>query len=85
MILHDAVSRDTWRQAAACRGYPAKTFYPETAEAVAVTKRICAGCKVRELCLELALRNSEPYGVWGGLSEDDREEIYVRRRLSVAS
>ncbi len=83
MILHDAVSRDNWRQAAACRGYPANTFYPETADAVAVAKRICAGCKVREVCLDIALRNKEPYGVWGGMTERERARA-IKRSLRAA-
>ena len=35
-------------------------------------------------CREQALAIREPYGVWGGLSEDDRTEIYARtaRRAS---
>jgi WhiB family transcriptional regulator, redox-sensing transcriptional regulator len=83
MILHDAVSRDTWRQAAACRGYPAEMFYPETAAEVAAAKRVCAGCKVRERCLELALRNKEQYGVWGGMTERERARA-IRRSLRAA-
>lgn len=83
MILHDAVSRDTWRQAAACAGYPVNTFYPETAEGAAVAKRICARCRMRQLCLETALRNKEPYGVWGGLTERERARA-IRRSLRVA-
>jgi WhiB family redox-sensing transcriptional regulator len=35
---------------------------------------------VRTLCAEHALTVREPYGVWGGLSEDDRDAIYRRRR-----
>jgi len=27
-------------------------------------------------CADYAIRAREPYGVWGGLSEDDRETIY---------
>jgi hypothetical protein len=23
----------------------------------------------------------EPYGIWGGMSEDDREQIYARQKL----
>ena len=83
MILHEAWTRDTWRQAAACRGYEANTFYPETPEGVAVAKRICAGCKVREMCLETALRNQERHGVWGGLTERERARL-VRRMLPAA-
>ena len=80
MILHEAVTRDSWRQAAACRGCDGDTFYPETAEGVAVAKRICAGCKVREMCLETALRNQERHGVWGGLTERERARLGRRSR-----
>ena len=83
MILHQASTRDTWRQAAACRGYEASTFYPETAEAAGVAKQICAGCKVRAMCLETALRNQERYGVWGGLTERERARL-GRRSLHAA-
>jgi hypothetical protein len=27
-------------------------------------------------CADYAIRAREPFGVWGGLSEDDREAIY---------
>jgi hypothetical protein len=39
---------------------------------------ICAGCPVRVECADYAVRAREPYGVWGGLSEEDREQIYAR-------
>ena len=32
------------------------------------------------MCAEHALAVREPYGVWGGLSEDEREAIYRRQR-----
>jgi len=32
-------------------------------------------------CAAHALTVREPYGVWGGMSEDDREAIYLRRRI----
>ncbi|MCX6433532.1 MAG: WhiB family transcriptional regulator, partial [Actinobacteria bacterium] len=41
-------------------------------------KMVCAGCEVRMECADYAVRAREPYGVWGGLSEDDREHIYSR-------
>ena len=31
-------------------------------------------------CAAHALAVREPYGVWGGLSEDDRDAIYAGRR-----
>ena len=34
------------------------------------------------MCAAHALSVREPYGVWGGLSEDEREAIYLKQRLS---
>ncbi|ONI92958.1 transcription factor WhiB [Saccharothrix sp. ALI-22-I] len=40
--------------------------------------RMCAGCPVRDECLELALRTAgaDTVGVWGGLAADDRRELH---------
>lgn len=39
--------------------------------------RMCAGCPVRDECLELELRTAGEHtiGVWGGLSENDRHAL----------
>lgn len=39
---------------------------------------MCAGCPVRDECLELELRTTgeETVGVWGALTADDRRELY---------
>ena len=41
-------------------------------------KIICMQCPVRVECADYAVRTREPYGVWGGLAEADRERIYSR-------
>ena len=38
-----------------------------------VAKRICLGCDVRATCLEYALEIREPHGIWGGLTELERQ------------
>ncbi|PSK52427.1 Transcriptional regulator WhiD [Streptomyces sp. 111WW2] len=38
-------------------------------------KRICALCPVRPACLDYALKAREPYGVWGGLTADERTAL----------
>jgi WhiB family redox-sensing transcriptional regulator len=38
-------------------------------------KQVCRGCPVLEQCRRHALAAHEPYGVWGGLSESERDEI----------
>jgi WhiB family redox-sensing transcriptional regulator len=42
-------------------------------------KAICATCPVIKECREQSLTVREPYGVWGGLSEDERAAILARR------
>jgi len=39
---------------------------------------------VIQQCREHALKVREPYGVWGGLSEDERAEI-LSKRMPAAS
>ena len=36
---------------------------------------VCQRCPVITLCRRYALNAQEPYGVWGGLSEDDRANL----------
>lgn len=57
-------------------------WYPErlkkeTAETYAAA--LCKDCPVIDLCLEVALENREPHGVWGGMSEDGRRQLAVAR------
>ena len=42
-----------------------------------VAKKICAGCLVKNACLETGLH--EPYGIWGGLDRRERERECLRR------
>ncbi|WP_183099933.1 WhiB family transcriptional regulator [Nocardioides pelophilus] len=51
----------------ACADHPDPDLFHPTDDAdLAAARAICAGCPVRELCLELGLRRDE-YGVWGGV------------------
>jgi WhiB family transcriptional regulator, redox-sensing transcriptional regulator len=40
---------------------------------------VCDGCPVRVECLELALRTDERFGIWGGMTADDRALEAARR------
>ena len=72
----------TWREHAACRGIDASVFYPASEEEAEAAKEICAGCSVRQLCLEYALSNRERDGVWGGTTERERRRVLRQRRKS---
>lgn len=71
-----------WQLRGACRSFDSELFFHPSGErgAVragreAVAKRICAQCPVLATCREHALASHERYGVWGGLSETEREEL----------
>ncbi len=44
-------------------------------------RAICANCPVRTPCLELALTEGEPHGIWGGL--DPQERMQLARQWSL--
>jgi len=74
-----------WQEVGACReADPLLFFHPQNERGASRDKRdrtaknICAGCPVRMECADYAVRAREPYGVWGGLSEDERDTIYAR-------
>jgi len=76
--------RLAWRLDAACKHLPTELFFPvghgPGAQAQTnVAKAVCGACSVRAECLNYALGANAQYGVFGGMSEEERRE--VRRRL----
>jgi WhiB family redox-sensing transcriptional regulator len=57
-------------------------FFPEQGQLATRARAICSACRVRVDCLEYALANGERFGVWGGLSENERRSIRIARRAS---
>lgn len=61
-------------------------FFPESAEEYVATReairKICGGCPARETCLNFALDNQIPHGVWGGLNHVERIQLANRGRHS---
>lgn len=67
-----------WRLAAACRSIDPDLFFPvsskgKSAEDVAAAKAVCGRCLVQRECLTFALRTRQAHGIWGGLTEEERE------------
>ena len=75
-------TREPWTARAACRGVGADVFFTEQDEATRPAKEVCAGCPVREECLDYALRNGERHGVWGGTSERERRRMRREQGLT---
>jgi WhiB family redox-sensing transcriptional regulator len=75
-----------WQLSAACRGLDTAAFYhPENERGPSRMRRemrakaVCAGCPVIQSCLRWALAAREPYGVWGGLSVEEREALLTTK------
>lgn len=88
-LPHPTTDRYDWQLHAACRGRNGALFFAradegrsERHEREAAAKRVCAECPVSEQCLEHALTAGEPYGVWGGMNEHERQALPSRSAAS---
>src|SRR5512144_1108655 len=79
----------SWRAQAACQFGDHELFFsPEEEQGeyfrlrVSLAKRICGGCPVRRQCAEYALAVDERYGVWGGLTAEERARQLRRRDVA---
>lgn len=68
-----------WQERALCRGEDLTLFFgpdgetrAEREEREAEAKWLCGGCPVRAECLAEALREPPQFGVWGGMTADER-------------
>lgn len=81
-----------WQLAGACRTVSPDTFFhpegergPARRRRDAAAKEVCAACPVLRQCREHALQVREPYGVWGAMTEGEREAHYHSRLVPAAS
>ena len=68
-----------WQSRAACTSMSSTMFFPPDDEParvragrIAQAKVVCLTCSVLTQCRSYALAADERYGVWGGLSEQER-------------
>ena len=79
-----------WQFDGACRDADQDLFFHPVGERGSARRRraeaakaICATCPVIKECLQQSLAVREPYGVWGGLSEDERAAVLAQRGRAV--
>ncbi len=63
----------------ACVGSENDLFFSDCPNELAAAQAICAGCRVRLPCLELALERGEDWGVWGGVIFREGRPFYRKR------
>ena len=81
-----------WQMDGSCRTADPRLFFhpegergPARRDRDAAAKAVCGGCPVLQECRRHALTVREPYGVWGGLTEDERNAVYLAERDQQAS
>ncbi|HYZ91614.1 MAG TPA: WhiB family transcriptional regulator [Actinomycetota bacterium] len=82
-----------WRPKAACQGLDPELFFSsddivnrqERLEREAEAKAVCTRCTVRSECLTYALDAGERYGVWGGMTAQERRALGRSRAGNAAA
>jgi WhiB family redox-sensing transcriptional regulator len=86
MTYRDSVD---WRAAGACASADPDLFFPLSATGRPAAKqaerasRVCAGCPVRQPCLDFAMKHAEMDGIWGGTTLEER--LRARRAAAAAA
>lgn len=78
--LEDMAVATSWMSWALCPDTDPDAFFPPDAAGPAWwadAVRVCAGCPVRDECLDYALRLDIGHGVWGGTTPGEREEFKI--------
>ena len=74
-----------WQKDALCRQHSSNLFFPpatfekkdDRVKREVKAKAVCGGCPVIFDCLEEAMSISEPFGIWGGLTDNERKQEFL--------
>lgn len=71
-----------WQMHGKCRGLDSELFFhphgergPRRFAREEAAKDVCRSCPVLRDCAAHALTTREPYGIWGGMGENEREAV----------
>lgn len=51
-------------------------FFDE--QQIILGKAVCETCPLKQACLDWALKSGEPFGIYGGLTPDERKKLKTR-------
>lgn len=76
--MQDRLVKPSWMKEGLCYEDKElqKLFFSNLKRHVLQVKMICRGCPVRATCEEYGM--DEPYGTWGGITEDERIALKER-------
>lgn len=80
--MSDVAESLDWRELAACQPEDPELFFPISGTGLgqlqtARAKAVCRGCPARQPCLDYALDTRQAHGIWGGLSETERQDLHA--------
>jgi len=87
-ILKHVMGTD-WRDSSACSALPKEVFFSYNSNNLEATRRkeyktlaleTCKSCPVIDKCFEFAICNNEQFGIWAGLTPDQRKPFVKRFR-----
>lgn len=64
-----------WINEVACKPEQMELFFSELKSKVAKAKAICDTCPVKLECLEFALNDKIEFGIFGGVTPDERKAM----------
>src|SRR4051812_35915525 len=79
-----------WADRAPCSSAEPEQFCPVGGAAAArwettAAKQVCARCAVITECRDYALVTRQPFGVWGGLDEEERRAVLAQGPMAVTA
>lgn len=64
-----------WSAYGGCASADPDLFFPEPGADTAPAREICRSCPVRRMCLDYALETRQKFGIWGGMTENQRRRL----------
>lgn len=63
-------------------GKPTSFLTNDDGQRESAAKAVCSRCPVRDECLDFALATDERYGIWGGMTREERLKAKRARRTA---
>jgi len=75
-----------WTSRGACLSAEPEQFFPvgtagPSLREITTAKEICGRCPVIGECRDYAFETRQPFGIWGGMDEEERRAELARRDL----
>lgn len=76
-MSEDTLEREpmAWSAYGSCASVDPDLFFPEPGADTSAARAICRDCPVRRMCLDHALETNQKFGIWGGMTENQRRRL----------